>query len=123
MQTFLGGVKVSGGYTPMTWTRYPKQSPFLWSDGTWVGHGDAEMTKWSEETKSLVPVPESNWKVLHMPRLHAFVESDTVRLRLDMNDEKGTVEELRFNRRTGRALLNLGDKERALRCATIEDQN
>jgi hypothetical protein len=58
-----------------------------------------------------------------MPRLHASVESDTVTLRLEMNNAKGMVETLKFNRRTGRALLDLGEKEQALRCVTIEDQN
>jgi hypothetical protein len=123
MQTFLGGVKLNDGFTDMTWTQYPKASPFLWSDGAWVGHGDAQMMGWSEEAKALVPQPESNWKLLHLPRLHVSVDVDTVIFRLDMNNDKGAVESLRFNRRTGRALLELGDKSQALRCVAIEDQN
>jgi hypothetical protein len=76
----------------------------------------------SDETKSLVPGPESAWKAMHMPRLHTSVEDDTVVLRLEMNNAKGSEETLRFNRRTGRAALRLGDKELAVRCVTIVDQ-
>jgi hypothetical protein len=123
MQMFMGGVKLNGGFTPMKWTQYPKENPFLWSDGSWVGHGDAQMMVWSDDTKSLVPQPESNWKLMHLPRLHASVDGDTVILRLDINNDKGTIESLRFNRRTGRALLELGDNTLALRCVSIEDQN
>lgn len=123
MQTFLGGVKLNGGFTPMTWTQYPKENPFLWSEGIWLGHGDAQMMGWSEEAKALVPRPESEWKRTHLPRLHASVDSDTVMFRLDINNDKGNVESLRFNRRTGRALLELDDNSHALRCISIEDQN
>jgi len=123
MQTFLGGVKLNGGFTPMTWTQYPKENPFLWSGGTWVGHGDAQMMTWSDEAKSLVPQPESSWKLLRVPRLHASVEGDTVALRLDLNNDAGAVETLKFNRLTGRALLELDDRSHALRCVAIEDQN
>jgi len=66
---------------------------------------------------------EDNWKLLHIPRLHASVESDTVTLRLGMNNANGAVETLNFNRRTGRALLDLGNKEHALRCVSIEESN
>ncbi len=55
IQTFFGGVQLNKGYTPMVWTQYPKENPFLWSEGTWLGHGDAQMMTWSDETKSLVP--------------------------------------------------------------------
>lgn len=123
MQTFMDGVKVNDGFTPMTWTQYPKESPYLWSEGTWLGHGDAQLMNWSEEAKSLVPQPESNWKLLHIPRLHASVESDTVTLRLEMNNAKGAVETLNFNRRTGRGFLGLGEDELRLRCIPIEEQN
>lgn len=123
MQTFLGGVEVNSGFTPMTWTQYPKETPFLWSEGTWLGHGDAQLMKWSDEAKSLVPESESQWKLMHLPRLHASVDTDTVILRLEMNNDKGAVESLRFNRRTGRALLELDDNSRALRCVSIEDQS
>ena len=116
IQTFFGGVQLNKGYTPMVWTQYPKENPFLWSEGTWLGHGDAQMMTWSDETKSLVPQSEDNWKLLHIPRLHASVESDTVTLRLEMNNAKGAVETLNFNRRTGRALLDLGNKEHASLC-------
>lgn len=121
MKTFVSGVKANDGYTPITWTQYPKENPFLWSDGAWLGHGDAQMTTWSEETKSLVPQPESNWKLMQIPRLHASVEDDTIILNLDINNAKGSVETLRFNRRTGRASLGSADKQQALRCVTIED--
>lgn len=121
MQTFLGGVKANDGFTDMTWTQYPKESPFLWSEGIWVGHGDAEMSQWSDEKKALVPQPKSNWKLLRVPRLHASVEDDTVTLRLDINNAKETVETLKFNRRTGRALLDGEDKERSLRCIVIDE--
>jgi hypothetical protein len=123
MQTFLGGVKLNGAFTPMTWTQYPKENPFLWSEGTWVGHGDAEMMTWSDEAKSLVPQSESSWKLLHVPRLHASVDSDTVVLRLEMNNDRGAIESLRFSRRTGRAVLELGGNSHSLRCVSIEEQN
>ena len=90
---------------------------------TLVGHGDAEMMIWSDEAKSLVPQSESSWNLLHVPRLHASVDSDTVVLRLEMNNDKGAGESLRFNRRTGRAVLELGGNSHSLRCVSIEDQN
>ena len=123
MKTFVNGVKANDGYTPMTWTQYPKSSPFLWSDGAWLGHGDAQMTTWSEESKSFVPEPESKWKLMQIPRLHASVEDDTVILTLDLNNAKGSVETLRFNRRTGRASLGSGNDQQALRCVAIGEQN
>jgi hypothetical protein len=117
METFMGGVSLNRGYTLVTWTQYPKANPFLWSEGNWHGHGDAQMK--DESLK-----PESNWKRLHIPRLHASVEGDTVQLRLEINNDLGAVETLDFNRRTGRALLNFGDNEEyALRCIPIEEQN
>jgi hypothetical protein len=123
MQTFGGGVKLNGGFTDMTWTQYPEERPILWSEGTWVGHGDAQMTGWNEEAKSLVEQPAAIWKSLHIPRLHASVESDTVTLRLELNNASGAVETLDFNRRTGRALLDLGSDERAVRCVSVEEPN
>jgi hypothetical protein len=123
LQTFSGGVKLNSGFTPLKWTQYPKENPFLWSEGTWLGHGDAQMMGWSDEAKALVPQPESDWKRMHLPRLHASVDSDTVIFRLDINNDKGNVESLRFNRRTGRALLELDDNSHALRCVPIEGQN
>src|SRR5262249_55135905 len=29
MQTFLGGVEANNSFTPVTWTQYPKETPFL----------------------------------------------------------------------------------------------
>jgi hypothetical protein len=123
MQTFFGGVKLNSGFTSVTWTQYPKENPFLWSEGTWTGHGDAQLMKWSEESKSLVPDPDAKWNVLHIPRLHASIEDDTVTLRLEMNNVDGSVETLKFNRRTGRALLDFSEKEHALRCVPVAEQN
>lgn len=124
MQTFLGGGELNDGYTTLTWTQYPKERPFLWSEGIWLGQGDAQMMTWSKDNKSLVPDPEPEpeyWKLLQIPRLHASVESDVVTLRLELNNGTGIVETLRFNRLTGRALLDFGDnQQRALRCVSID---
>jgi hypothetical protein len=43
MQTFRGGVEMNHGFAPMTWTQYPEKNHVLWSEGTWLGHGDAEI--------------------------------------------------------------------------------
>jgi hypothetical protein len=122
LQTFSNGVEINKGYTPMMWTQYPKDDPFLWSAGEWLGHGDAQMMKWSEETKSLVPDAEIQWKLMQRPRLHASVDGDSVTLRLELNNASDAVERLRFNRRTGRAILNLGDEDKALLCVNMQDQ-
>jgi hypothetical protein len=122
LQTFSEGVEINKGFAPMMWTQYPKDNPFLWSDGVWLGHGDAQMMKWDEATKSLVPDAEIQWKLMHRPRLHASVEGDTVTLQLELNNANGAVETLMFNRRTGRAALTLGNTDKALRCVSVQDQ-
>jgi hypothetical protein len=122
MQTFTGGVEMNHGFAPMTWTQYPEKNHVLWSEGNWLGHGEAQLTEWNEETKSLDPWPDGVWPV-NVPRLRVLVENDTVRLRLELNDTKGTVQTLDFNRRTGRALLGIGKKEQPLRCIPVGEQN
>ena len=125
MKTYLGGLKLNDGFTDMTWTQYPKENPFLWSAGTWVGHGDAQMIKGLGNLgKSDAEVePDSAWEAMGLPRLHVSADSDTVKLRLELNNHKGSVETLEFNRWTGRGRLDLNGDQRALLCVSAWEQN
>jgi hypothetical protein len=123
MKTFLGGLELNKGFTNMTWTQYPKENPFLWSAGTWVGHGDAQMyTASGNPEKPDKEEPDSAWKAMGLPRLHVSADSDTVELRLELNNEKGAVEALKFNRWTGRGRLDMNGDSEALLCVSAWEQ-
>lgn len=120
MKTFSGGVGLNEGFTNVTWTQYPKEKPLLWSAGTWLGHGDAEIAKAGDIGKpDPAYEPDDVWKAMHLPRLHFSTDTDTVKLRLELNNDKGLVETLEFNRWTGRARLDLTGEQRALRCVSV----
>jgi hypothetical protein len=121
MKTFLGGLKLNDGFTNMIWTQYPKENPFLWSTGTWVGHGYAHVGLDNTDKPDTEVEPE--WEALGLPRLHVSVDSDTVKLRLELNNHKGSVETLEFNRWTGRGRLDLNGDQRALRCVSAWEPN
>jgi hypothetical protein len=124
MKTFLGGLKLNDGFTDMTWTQYPKENPFLWSAGTWLGHGDAQMyTASGNSEKPEKEEPDSAWKAMGLPRLHVSADSDTVELKLELNNEKGAVETLKFNRWTGRGRFDMNGDSEALLCVSAWEQN
>jgi hypothetical protein len=125
MKTFLGGLKLNDGFTDITWTQYPKENPFLWSAGTWLGHGDAQMIKGlgNLEKPDAEAEPDSAWEAMGLPRLHVSADSDTVKLRLELNNHKGAVETLEFNRWTGRGRLDLNGDQQALLCVSAWEQN
>jgi hypothetical protein len=117
MATFLNGIKANEGVADMVWTQFPKDEPYLWSEGVWVGHGESQVVRFDESGKGeSVPGADSELKAIHVPSLSASVDSDTVQLKLDLNNDKGAVEELEFNRRTGRARLKIGDDYQLMRC-------
>jgi hypothetical protein len=119
MKTFIGGVQVNDGFAEMTWIQYPKENPFLWSSGDWVGHGDSQMMTVGASGKlESSSGTDSDWKSIGVPRLHVSVESDTARFRLELNNESGAVETFRFNRWTGRGILDLSGSQKALRCVS-----
>ena len=124
MKTYLGGLKLNDGFTDMTWTQYPKENPFLWSAGTWLGHGDAQMyTASGNSEKPEKEEPDSAWKAMGLPRLHVSADSDTVELKLELNNEKGAVETLKFNRWTGRGRFDMNGDSEALLCVSAWEQN
>ena len=68
--------------------------------------------------------PDSTWREMGLPRLYASIEDDAVTLRLEMNNARGSEESLTFNRRTGRALLEISGKDHKrvhkMRCVAIQ---